>query len=53
MKTLASIFAIILFFSFLNALCISTEGKSLFELFKDFGREIYYFFKNKEWKDEF
>jgi len=51
MKIAIGIICIIIFLFLLNSLSMSIEGKSLLEEIIDFGKEIYYFFKNKQWKD--
>jgi hypothetical protein len=51
MEIIAGIFGIILFLFILHALSLSIEGKNLIEEVIDFGKEIYYFFKNKQWRE--
>lgn len=51
MDIIIGIISVLIFLFVLHALSMSTEGVSLWESIINFIKEIYYFFKNKEWKD--
>lgn len=51
MEILTSLIPIIIFLFVLHALSMSTQGESLFDATIGWFKEIFYFFKNKEWKD--
>lgn len=51
MEIIAGLIGIVIFLFVLHALSMATQHESLFDATIGWFKEIYYFFKNKQWKD--